>query len=66
MPLALVALLTSVGGARLASVVAPDVFRPLVPIMLLAVLIYLLRRKDLGAEHTPREFTGSHPSSAPR
>ena len=59
-PLALVALLTSVGGARLASVVAPDVFRPLVPIMLLAVLIYLLWRKDLGGEHAPRAFAGSH------
>jgi uncharacterized protein len=55
-----VALLTSVGGARLASVVAPDVFRPLVPIMLLAVLIYVLWRKDLGGEHTPRGFAGSH------
>lgn len=59
-PLALVALLTSVGGARLASVVAPDIFRPLVPIMLLAVLIYVLWRKDLGGEHAPRAFTGSH------
>jgi uncharacterized membrane protein YfcA len=59
-PLALVALLTSVGGARLASVVAPDVFRPLVPIMLLAVLIYVLWRKDLGGEHAPRGFAGSH------
>ena len=28
-----------------------------VPIMLLAVLIYLLWRKDLGAEHAPRTFT---------
>jgi uncharacterized membrane protein YfcA len=60
LPLALIALLLSVGGARLASVVAPDVFRPLVPVMLLAVLIYVLRRKDLGGEHAPRAFAGSH------
>jgi uncharacterized membrane protein YfcA len=59
-PLALVALVMSVGGARLASVVAPEVFRPLVPIMLLAVLIYVLWRKDLGGEHAPRAFAGSH------
>jgi uncharacterized membrane protein YfcA len=59
-PLALVALLASVGGARLASIVAPEVFRPLVPIMLLAVLTYVLWRKDLGGEHAPRAFAGSH------
>lgn len=59
-PLALVALVMSVGGAKLASIVAPDVFRPLVPLMLLAVLIYVLWRKDLGGEHAPRAFAGSH------
>jgi uncharacterized membrane protein YfcA len=53
-PLSLVALLASLGGARLATLVSPDLFRPLVPIMLLAVLIHLLRRKDLGADHAPR------------
>jgi uncharacterized membrane protein YfcA len=60
LPLALLALLLSVGGARLASIVRPEIFRPLVPIMLLAVLIYVLWRKDLGGEHTPRGFAGSH------
>lgn len=60
LPLALVALVMSIGGAKLASVVAPDVFRPLVPIMLLAVLVYVLWRKDLGDEHAPRAFAGSH------
>lgn len=59
-PLALVALVMSVGGAKLASIVAPDVFRPLVPLMLLAVLIYVLWRKDLGGEHAPRAFAGAH------
>lgn len=59
-PLALAALLMSVGGARLASVVSPDIFRPLVPIMLLAVLVYVVWRKDLGGEHAPRGFAGSH------
>jgi uncharacterized membrane protein YfcA len=60
LPLAAVALVMSVGGAKLASVVAPDIFRPLVPIMLLAVLVYVLWRKDLGDEHAPRAFAGSH------
>ena len=60
LPLALVALVMSLGGAKLATVVAPDVFRPLVPIMLLAVLVYVLWRKDLGGEHEPRVFAGSH------
>jgi uncharacterized protein len=60
LPLALIALVMSVGGAKLAIVVAPDVFRPLVPIMLLAVLVYVLWRKDLGGEHAPRAFAGSH------
>lgn len=60
LPLALVALAMSVGGARLASAVSPEIFRPLVPIMLLAVLIYVLWRKDLGGEHAPRAFAGSH------
>jgi uncharacterized protein len=59
-PLALVALVMSVGGARLARVVAPEIFRPLVPVMLLAVLIYVVWRKDLGGEHAPRAFSGSH------
>lgn len=56
-PLAAVALLASLGGARIATIVSPDVFRPLVPIMLLAVLAYLLRRKDFGTDHAPRTLT---------
>ena len=59
-PMALVALVMSVGGAWLARVVAPEIFRPLVPVMLLAVLIYVMWRKDLGGEHAPRAFSGSH------
>jgi uncharacterized membrane protein YfcA len=60
LPMALVALVMSVGGAWLARVVAPEVFRPLVPVMLLAVLIYVVWRKDLGGQHAPRAFSGSH------
>lgn len=57
-PLALLILLTALGGALTATRVPPDIFRPLVPILLLAVLIYLLRRKDLGGEHVPQAFSG--------
>ena len=60
LPLSAFALLTSVVGAYVATKVPSAVFRPLVPIMLLLVLIYLLRRRDLGAEHAPRELSGSH------
>lgn len=58
LPLALCVLATSLLGAFVATRVPPQVFRPLVPVMLIAVLVYLLRRKDLGAEHAPREFAG--------
>jgi len=60
LPLALTVLVTGGLGALTATSVPPDVFRPLVPILLVAVLIYLLRRKDLGGEHAPREFGGRH------
>lgn len=60
MPLCLFALVTSLGGAYVATIVPPQVFRPLVPILLVLVLAYLLRRKDLGSKHAPREFAGSH------
>lgn len=60
LPLGVGVLIASGGGAFLATRVAPELFRPLVPFMLVAVLIYLVRRKDLGAEHAPREFSGRH------
>ena len=60
LPISLFALVMSVGGAWLARMVAPEIFRPLVPVMLLAVLIYVIWRKDLGGEHAPRAFSGAH------
>lgn len=59
-PLALYVLLASVAGAVLATRVAPEVFRPLVPIMLAAVLVYTVWHKNLGAGHAPRAFSGQH------
>lgn len=60
LPLGCAVSLTGGLGALVATLVPPDVFRPLVPILLIAVLIYLLRRKDLGGEHAPRGFGGRH------
>jgi uncharacterized membrane protein YfcA len=62
LPLGLCVLVTSGLGALTATLVPPDIFRPLVPVLLVAVLIYLLRRTDLGAEHAPRPFGGRHHS----
>jgi uncharacterized membrane protein YfcA len=59
-PLTLLVLIASVSGALLATVVAPDVFRPLVPLMLAAMLLYMLFRPNLGTEHIPKHFSGSH------
>ncbi len=60
LPLGVVVMITGGLGALAATSVPPEVFRPLVPILLVAVLIYLLRRKDLGSAHTPRAFGGRH------
>src|SRR4051795_944808 len=49
-PLTLLVLIASVSGALLATIVAPDVFRPLVPLMLAAMLLYMLFRPNLGTE----------------
>lgn len=59
-PLAIYVLIASLGGAVIATRVAPEVFRPLVPILLAVVLVYTVWRKDLGAGHAPRAFSGRH------
>jgi uncharacterized protein len=53
LPLAPVVFLGALGGARVAALVPSAVFRPLVPVMLAVVLVYVLWRKNLGAEHAP-------------
>jgi uncharacterized membrane protein YfcA len=52
------AFLAALVGASLASRVSPTVFRPLVPMMLGAVLIYVLWDKGLGTRHAPRDLRG--------
>ena len=51
---------TSLIGAFVTTQVPPDIFRPLVPLLLIAVLTYMVRRRDLGEVHAPRDFSGSH------
>jgi uncharacterized protein len=57
LPAAAVAFLAALAGASLVSAVSPALFRPLVPIMLTAVLMYVLWHKDLGARHAPIVFS---------
>lgn len=46
-------------GAWLVTVVPSDFLRKLLPVILLAVLVYTLAKKELGAVHAPR-FSGLH------
>ena len=57
LPGAVVAFLAALAGASLVSAVSPALFRPLVPIMLGVVLVYVLWHKDLGARHAPILFS---------
>lgn len=45
-------------GAWLVTVVSPDFLRKLLPLVLLAVLVYTLFKKELGRTHAPR-YTGA-------
>ncbi|MCL4791661.1 MAG: TSUP family transporter [Gammaproteobacteria bacterium] len=57
LPLLPVVFLGALGGAGVATLVPPTVFRPLVPIMLAVVLVYMLWHKDLGTTHAPLAVT---------
>ena len=47
-------MIASFGGAWLVTQVSPEFLRKLLPLILVAVLIYTLARKQLGREHAPR------------
>ena len=57
LPAAAVAFLAALAGASSVSAVSPALYRPMVPIMLTGVLIYVLWHKDLGARHAPIAFS---------
>lgn len=54
MPTVIAALLFGYVGAATVSRFDPDALRPLILVVLLAVLVYTLWRKDFGALHAPR------------
>lgn len=56
-PAAVAGFAGSFGGAWLVTVISPAFLRKLLPLVLLAVLIYTLARKELGRAHAPR-FSG--------
>jgi len=53
-PAALAALAGSFVGAWVVTVIDPAFLRQLLPVILLAVLVYTLAKKDLGRVHAPR------------
>jgi uncharacterized membrane protein YfcA len=53
-PAAALAMLGSFSGAWLVTLISPEFLRRLLPVVLLAVLIYTLVRKDMGRHHAPR------------
>jgi uncharacterized membrane protein YfcA len=59
LPAGAAAFIAALIGASLVSQVSPMLFRPLVPIMLTLVLMYVLWNKDLGARHAPVAFSRS-------
>jgi len=63
LPAALLAGLGSFGGAWVLTLVSPDGLRKALPLVLLAVFIYTLAKKDLGREHKPR-FAGRAEAAA--
>lgn len=54
LPAAALSLSGSLAGAWLVTVVSPEFLRKILPLVLVAVLLYTLARKDLGRHHAPR------------
>lgn len=57
LPAAMAGFAGSLAGAWLVTIISGGFLRKLLPLVLLAVLVYTLVKKDLGRHHTPR-FTG--------
>lgn len=57
LPAAAVGFAGSMAGAWTVTVISPEFLRRLLPLVLLAVLLYTLARKELGRDHLPR-FSG--------
>lgn len=59
LPAMVLAFAGALAGAWLVTLISPDFLRKLMPAVLLAVLLYVLARKELGQHHAPR-FAGRH------
>lgn len=64
LPTAAVALPCALFGASLAAVLSPAVFRAAVPVILTAVLLYVLKNRGLGARHAPVALSGARRAAA--
>lgn len=53
LPAAIAGFIGSLGGTLLTMRISSAVFRPLVPLMMTAVFVYVLRRHDFGTLHSP-------------
>lgn len=54
LPAAALSLAGSFAGAWLVTIISPEFLRKVLPLVLLAVLVYTLLKKDLGRHHAPR------------
>jgi hypothetical protein len=54
LPAALAAFIAALVGAWIATLIPPDRFRAMVPVLLAVVLAYTLLHRDFGLEHRPR------------
>ena len=63
-PAAGLALIGGFFGAWAVTLVSPDYLRKALPLILLAVLLYTLARKDLGRHHAPRYSGGAETVAA--
>jgi hypothetical protein len=54
LPAAAIGFTGSMGGAWLVTQISPDFLRKLLPLILVAVLLYTLAKKELGRVHAPR------------
>ena len=64
LPAAALSLSGSLAGAWLLTVTSPEFLRKVLPLVLLAVLVYTLVKKELGREHAPRLQGGAQLATA--
>jgi len=56
LPAAALAFAASLGGAATVRLLPPEMFRPLVPVLLAVLIAWVVWQRDLGAVHAPRRI----------